>query len=192
MATDAQTTFAFPLLIEGPDLQEEERLEALFEAGCDAATFGSRDSIQYADFDREASSLAEAIGSAIRDIQAAVPEARVVRVEPEEFVSMKAIADRTGFTKEYIRLLAEGKRGPGGFPAVVRWVDAKTRLWLWSDVAEWFETRIGKPVTVTCEAHAVAAFNGTLEVRRHVPRRCVRSVPKLRSSSEETKNFARC
>jgi hypothetical protein len=169
-ATETPTTYAFTLLIEGPDLQDEERLEALFEAGCDDATFGSRDSIQYGDFDREAPSLAEAIRSAIGDVQAAVPEARVVRVEPEEFVSMKAVADRTGLTKEYVRLLAEGKRGPGGFPAVVRWVDAKTRLWMWSDVAEWFETRLGKHVTVTGETHAVAAFNGILEVRRHAPR----------------------
>ncbi len=170
MATETQTTFSFTLLIDGPDLRAENRLEALFEAGCDDATFGSRDSIQFADFDREAPSQVRAIVSAIRAIQSAVPEAVVVRVEPEDLVSMKAIADRTGFSKEYIRLLAAGERGPGGFPAVVRWVDSRTRVWHWTDVAEWVETRLGTQLDLAGDAHAIAAFNGILELRRHVSR----------------------
>jgi predicted DNA-binding transcriptional regulator AlpA len=162
-------THTFTLLIEGPDLQDEKRLDALFEAGCDDATFGSRDSVQYADFDREAASLAEAIHSAIRNITTAVPDARVIRVEPEEFVSLKAVADRTGLSKQYVQMLADGQRGPGGFPAPVRWVDAKTRLWLWADVAEWIQTRLGKDTVIVGEAHTIAAFNGLLGFRRHVP-----------------------
>lgn len=161
------TTFSFTLLIDGPDLQTDENMNALFEAGCDDALFGSRDGIQFADFDRDAQSFAEAIGSAIRDIKSAVPEAAILRVEPEEFVSQKAIADRTGLSKEYVRLLANGERSSGGFPAPVRWVDAKTRLWLWSDVAEWIEIHLGRKVERAHGVHTVAAFNGLLEVRRH-------------------------
>jgi hypothetical protein len=168
MSTQPQT-FAFTLLIDGPDLQDDDRLNALFEGGCDDATFGRRDSIQFADFDREAPSLAEAIHTAIRNIMSVVPEATVIRVEPEEFVSQQAIAERIGISKEYVRLLATGERGPGSFPSVVRWVDAKTRLWLWSDVAEWFEAKLGKSVSPKDSAHTVAAFNGLLEIRRHMP-----------------------
>ena len=53
--------YTFTLLIAGPDLQTDANLDALFEAGCDDATFGNRDRIQYADFNREAPNLAEAI-----------------------------------------------------------------------------------------------------------------------------------
>jgi predicted DNA-binding transcriptional regulator AlpA len=168
--TPETRTFTFTLLIEGPDLQDEDRLAALFEAGCDDATFGSRDSLQFADFDREASSLAEALRSAIRDIKSAVPEAHVVRVEPEEFVSLKAIADRVGFSKQYVQMLADGERGPGSFPSVVRWVDSKTRVWRWSDVADWVETRLGRPIAHAGDAHMVAVFNGLLEATHHVLR----------------------
>jgi hypothetical protein len=163
--------FTFTLLIDGPDLQSDENLEALFEAGCDDATIGSRDHIQYADFDREAATLAEAIASAIRDVQTAVPNARVLRVEPEEFVSLTAIAQRTERSREYIRLLAEGERGPGGFPSPVRWIDARTRVWRWGDVAEWFETSMGTtPPRGHVDIDVIVMFNSLLEARFHAGR----------------------
>lgn len=160
-------SFTYTLLIAGPDLQTDERLDALFEAGCGDATFGNREQIQYADFHREAPNLAEAISSAIRDIEGAVPGAMVFRVEPEELVSLTAIASRTSRSRESIRLLAAGARGPGGFPSPLSWVDAKTRVWRWTDVAEWFETRLGQPLALTEEADTIATFNGLLEARLH-------------------------
>jgi len=163
-------TFAFTLLVDGPDLQSEQNLDALFEAGCDDATFGSREHIQYADFHRQAPTLAQALSSAIRDVQAAVPGSRVLRVEPEEFVSLSAIATRTHRSREYVRLLAEGKRGPGGFPSAVRWIDARTRVWRWSDVAEWFETCMGKAPAPRTDVDVIVIFNGLLEAGRHVQR----------------------
>ncbi len=157
----------FTLLVENADLLAEENLDALFEIGCDDATFGERGSVCYADFDREAPSFAEAVISGIQEIESAVAEARVVRVEPEEFVSLSSIAKRTGRSRESIRLLAEGRRGPGGFPTPERWVDARTTVWHWAEVAEWFENRLGEHVARADEAHVVAAINGLLEARRH-------------------------
>jgi hypothetical protein len=46
------------------------------------------------------------------------------------------------------------------------WVDARTIVWNWSEVAEWFETRLGEQVARGNETHAVAALNGALETRR--------------------------
>ena len=158
----------FTLLVEGADLLAQEHIDALFEAGCDDALFGQRGSVYYADFDRESTTFAEAIVSAIRDIQRTIPDARVVRIEPDEFVSLSAIAKRTGRSRESIRLLAEGLRGPGGFPTPERWVDARTTVWHWTEVAEWFENRLGERVARGDETHAVAALNGVLEARRHV------------------------
>jgi len=158
----------FTLLVEGADLLAQEHVDALFEAGCDDALFGRRGPVYYADFDRESATFAEAVVSAIRDVQCAIPDARVVRIEPDEYVSLSAIARRAGRSRESIRLLAEGLRGPGGFPTPERWVDARTTVWHWTEVAEWFETRLGEQVARDDESHAVAALNGLLEARRHV------------------------
>ena len=59
----------FTLIVEGTDLQAEPTIDALFEAGCDDATVGRVDGVQYVDFDREAESLGEAIISAVRDVE---------------------------------------------------------------------------------------------------------------------------
>ncbi len=59
----------FTLIVEGIDLQAEPTIDALFEAGCDDATVGRVDGVQYIDFDREAESLGEAIISATRDVE---------------------------------------------------------------------------------------------------------------------------
>ena len=59
----------FTLIVEGIDLQAEPTIDALFEDGCDDATVGRVDGVQYVDFDREAESLGEAIISAVRDVE---------------------------------------------------------------------------------------------------------------------------
>jgi hypothetical protein len=41
---------------------------------------------------------------------------RVMRVEPDDIVTMAEIADRSDRTRESVRLLIAGQRGPGGFP----------------------------------------------------------------------------
>lgn len=73
-------TFTFTLIVDGPDLLADERLRALDEAGCDDALTGRTEGLQYLDFDREASSLEEAVTSAVADIEGAVEGAKVVRL----------------------------------------------------------------------------------------------------------------
>ena len=68
----------FSLILTG-SLEAEATLDALFEAGCDDATFGQVDGVSYADFVREAPSFAEAEHSAIEQVKS-VPGLRVVRV----------------------------------------------------------------------------------------------------------------
>ena len=54
----------FTLIVDGPDVQEEALIEALFEAGCDDGLVGRSEGVQYIEFDREAPDLevAYAIG----------------------------------------------------------------------------------------------------------------------------------
>lgn len=157
----------FTLLLQGPDVTERPVVDALFEAGCADALFGRRDLVQFADFDREAPDLATAIVTAIEQVES-LPGIRVLRVEPEDLVSASAIARRTGRTRESVRLLIEGRRGPGGFPAPASWVDAKTRLWHWSDVASWFMEKLGQRVDDLDDAQLVAALNAALETRNRL------------------------
>jgi len=162
---------SFTLFFSGVDVLSDEHLDALFEAGCDDASFGSRDGAQYGAFDREAESFSEALAGALHDVSSAVEGVVVVRIEPDELVTMAAIAERSGLSREYIRLLAGRLRGPGGFPAPVAYADHKTRLWHWPDVARWLGEHGKGKVEVDVEAaDLVAAMNAAFDLREHVCR----------------------
>lgn len=77
------TLFSFTLAIAGAEIFTDEALDALYEAGCSDATFGVSDGVQTGEFDREAADFAEAVASAIKAVEAAVPGALVVDVHRE-------------------------------------------------------------------------------------------------------------
>jgi hypothetical protein len=81
------THFSFTLTIEGADVMSDAAQDALFEAGCNDATFGVSDHLQTAEFDREAADFAEAVASAIKAVETAVPGARVVEIHREHDVA---------------------------------------------------------------------------------------------------------
>jgi hypothetical protein len=85
-------------------------------------------------FDRTAKSLAEALVSGLHDVEAA--GLAVGSVRSEDLVTLKEIAARTGRTYESVRLLAAGKRGPGGFPGPMS--SAGWTLYSWAQVCHWF------------------------------------------------------
>ena len=167
------TIHRFTLIVEGADLQSPESQEALYEAGCDDATFGLVDGVHYAEFDREAGSYGQALASAMADIREAVPGARITHVEPDELVTMAEIAERLGRSRESIRLLVAGERGPGDFPAPISHIRTRSRLWRWPDVLRWFATRYedeyGKRlVEVPDESHITAMVNGYLTYKKYL------------------------
>jgi hypothetical protein len=167
-STTKPATHSFTLFFNGADVLDDEQFDALYDAGCDDALFGVRDGAQYGAFDREANSFSEALASAIGDVTSAVPGLQVVRIEPDELVTMAAIAERSGLSREYIRLLSSNQRGPGGFPAPVTYADHKTRLWHWPDIAHWLTEH--QKAKVDLDAHAadlVAAMNAAFDLREH-------------------------
>jgi hypothetical protein len=132
--------FEFTLIfeLEGNDLTDDV-LESFYEAGAADATIGRSSGVFFAGFSRAAEDLLEAVISAIQTIEGAGVGATVVRVEPDDLVTIADIARRTGRTNESIRLLIHGDRGPGGFPAPsTRIGSGRSRVWRWADVAEWF------------------------------------------------------
>lgn len=161
------STHEFTLIVEGPDLQDELLVDVLFEAGLDDATIGRLGSIQYLDFDREAESLADAVFSATNQLESTVPNARVVHLEPDDLVTMSEIAERVGRTRESIRLLISGARGPGGFPAPATHFRSRQRMWRWQEVAIWFADKLAEPQVVGDPGRGqfITAFNAGLRWR---------------------------
>ncbi|HEU5117307.1 MAG TPA: hypothetical protein VFT74_11640 [Isosphaeraceae bacterium] len=85
MATATQQVHRFSLPLSGIDNLSDAELDRLYEAGCDDATIGCTAGEWSAEFDREAPSLAEAVLSAVRDVEAARVEGLAVEgVKPDE------------------------------------------------------------------------------------------------------------
>lgn len=157
------STFQFTLIVDGPDLQEQPLIDRLFEVGCDDATIGSSDGVQYVDFDREAGALDDAILSAIDDLEK-LEGVEVIRIADAGLASLADIAARAGRTRESVRLLVSGTRGPGKFPKPVTDPHNRHRLWRWSEVASWFKAHRGEFLAVADEQCA-AMYNAALEIR---------------------------
>lgn len=79
--------YRFTLTIQGADVLTESAQEALYEARCSDATFGTGNGVQTAEFDRKAADFSEAVASAIRAIEGAVEGAKVVDIHREEDVA---------------------------------------------------------------------------------------------------------
>ncbi len=156
------TEYGFILKLSG---DVEAKLDELFEAGCDDASFGSVDGVWHAAFDRESTSLEEAIASAIADVSS-VEGVEVERVEPDDIVTISEIAERLGRSRESIRLLVSGQRGDGDFPAPFSHSRDRNKLWHWFEVAEWAENK-GIPFRAVSgqAARSITAINSALDLK---------------------------
>jgi hypothetical protein len=157
----------FTFILGPEEILTEEASDRLYEQ-FDDVLIGGRNGQAFIEYDREAPSLVDAVIAALHDLERTTGF-RVLRVEPDELVSLSAIAARVGRSVESIRLLSEGKRGPGGFPAPVAHIDAKTRLWDWSAVCAWWNENIGDAGPVARGAQFLAALNDILDARARKP-----------------------
>lgn len=128
------TAYEFVLKLNR-ELSDDE-LEALYAAGLDDAGIETGSLGALADFTREAPSLAEAIASAVRDIEK-VPGLRAIGVQCDNMVTAADIGRRAGVSREAVRLWATGQRGPGGFPKPVLITTGGEKVWDWPQVAHW-------------------------------------------------------
>ncbi|MEV0950887.1 hypothetical protein [Promicromonospora sp. NPDC050249] len=85
----------------------------------------------------DAADFATAVTSTVQQIEAF--GVFVVGLQTDDLISIKEIATRTGRTRESVRLLAAGKRGPGGFPSPVS--PEPWALYSWTEVGGWFSER---------------------------------------------------
>ncbi len=158
-------TFTLRFLSPIEDLDELSIL--LYDRMADASLSGpDEDGSFLLEFDRRASSLPRALTSAVKELLKVLPQAQILRVEEDDLATMADIAKRSGRTPESVRLLVNGKRGPGGFPPAAGRLDARTRVWRWADAAEWFAEALGEPLAETEDSAFLQAFDDALELRR--------------------------
>ena len=79
---------------------------------CSASATALRD----AAFDRQAASFSAALASAIAAVTSAVDGLIIVHLEPDELVTMAAIAERANLSRESIRLLRGDSRDGAAAP----------------------------------------------------------------------------
>jgi hypothetical protein len=162
-------TYTFTLEMSGASVQNREIEDALFEAGCDDATLVSQNGVLFLDFDREAESLTAAITSAIAAVERSPVGLRVVRVLPDDFVSISEIARRVKRTRQSVQQLAAGTRGPGDFPPPVSHIKGYSPLWRWSDVLKWwskaFQDAQSEPEHERIDT--IGGVNAVLDMRRY-------------------------
>lgn len=130
-------TYTFTLVLEGSQRIDDDIADKLFDSGCMDALIGGRYGVDTIEFDREANSFREAITSAKLDVEHADQRLWVCRVEPSDLVTMAEIGRRSERTRENIRQMVIGERGPKNFPRPVSGVLSKSPLWSWAQVAEW-------------------------------------------------------
>lgn len=157
--------FSFTLALDASGLNDSQ-IDALYSTASDA-TASERNERAYVGLDREAPDFATAVVSAIEDVERALPDVRVLAVEPEDLVSQSDIAQRRGRSRESISQLVKGERGPGTFPQP-RYFVADRALWRWRDVQKWFDAYEGRQPRIHHDAF-IDAVNAVLAVRHSQP-----------------------
>ncbi|MDR1266290.1 MAG: hypothetical protein LBK42_12240 [Propionibacteriaceae bacterium] len=115
-------------------------VDTMFEAGLDdCLPVSSPDGRGELMVSRRADSLTQAILGVVADLSKAAFKA--TGIESEDLVNLSVIARRTGRTRASLSLLAQGKRGPGGFPAPA--AGGSRPLYSWAAVREWFRAHYG-------------------------------------------------
>jgi hypothetical protein len=154
-------TFAFSATVTGLDLDNVERLDALFTDAF-ALVPGEIDGVASVSVEIAATSGEDALKTVTGHLARVAPELRVLRVD-EDLVNIPEIALRLDLSREAVRLLASGARGDGDFP-LHRTIVGQQKLWTWAGIHAWalVHRRLSEddphPLDTTC----VDWFNGQL------------------------------
>jgi hypothetical protein len=158
-----KSTMTFILILKNVDDTTQNLEDNLYEAGCDDALINYRSGTVYLEFDREASSLEDAVISAIKDVNSSGAE--VASVAPENLVTEAEIAKRLNSNRQSVSLWIKGERRKS-FPHPVMRLSEKSPLWKWSEVVVWlYENKKIKDVSIVENAKFIANINAALEER---------------------------
>lgn len=132
----ARTKFA--LAVDGVDFDDDELIDKLIDALPNVhwkRAQGEVQAVVFVDGSSRATSAARHLAEVLR--AEVSPDVRIHVVQ--DLVSVSDIAQRTGFTRQYVRMLVTGDRGPGHFPRPLGAV-GKTGVWHWTPVSKWLRT----------------------------------------------------
>jgi hypothetical protein len=153
----------FTILVD--QLLTGEQLDALATRFLDLDVGRSmRKPVGHVYVDRRAPSLAEAIASAVRDVESV--GLRPMSVETDHAVTIAEIADRIGQSPETVRQWSTGERGKGGFPSPLD-PGRDSLYYRWSEVTAWLRERMALPIPDTDTVLAVA--NHVIRIRVLAP-----------------------
>lgn len=152
-------TYDIALVVEDLDL-DDETTDRLLCALPDAVPSVTDGHVTISACATGGSAVAAAM-SLISTLRTLFPTATILRVD-QDLVSIPDIAQRTGRNRESIRLLADGKRGPGNFPRPVGVVGDAIRVWPWAQVVTWFRDNLGEDPLDGVEEHLLEPDDVTI------------------------------
>jgi len=158
-------TFNVTLVIEDLELSDDN-LDRLFDALPDAvpADIAGLVTVESPVDADTAEGAAFALIDTITDL---FPEALPCRLD-QDLVAIPDIASRADRSRESVRLLVDGKRGPGSFPPPVGTVGDGIRVWPWAVVVDWFAEALGEEIDDPGIPPQVASVvDACLAARRH-------------------------
>lgn len=165
MQNKKSKTYSFTLVLKNVDEDTLNLEDSLYEAGCDDAIVNYRNGAVYLEFDRDSTSIEEAVMTAIKDIRSASIEIEVASVSPSNFVTESEMAKRLGVSRQTVSLWIKGKRRRE-FPHPIMGLSEKSPLWDWSAVAQWLlKNEIIDDKELVSSAIFFANINGALEER---------------------------
>lgn len=129
--------FTLKFSLQGASLDPHDYVDALFESGCDDALIGSgTGGIIALDFTREADSAADAVSSALQNVKAAIPHAKLIEASPD-LVGLTDIAAILGCSRQNIRQIMN--RHMDTFPSPVH-EGGKSAIWHLFPILDWAKT----------------------------------------------------
>jgi predicted DNA-binding transcriptional regulator AlpA len=150
------------------DADFDEIVERLGEAGCDDALVGVGQPGRIAlEFTREAASAEAALVSALANVKAAIPTAKLIEAAPD-FVGLTDAAQAVGVTRQNMRKLMITHAT--SFPTPVH--EGSTTLWHLADILAWLQAKGSYTLEKTLVDVAATAMQVNLakEVRQVAPR----------------------
>ncbi len=127
--------FTLKFNLSDSSIEPDAYVERLEKEGCDDALIGVGQKKRIAlQFNREAETALEAVISAIKAVERAIPDAKLIEATPD-IVGLSDIAEVLNFSRQNMRKLM--LNNITSFPAPIH--EGKVSLWHLSNVLTWFK-----------------------------------------------------
>ncbi|OGO92835.1 MAG: hypothetical protein A3F10_04630 [Coxiella sp. RIFCSPHIGHO2_12_FULL_42_15] len=181
-----QQRHEFTLVLKNVDESTSNLEDSLYEAGCDDALINFRNGAVYLDFNREATTLEEAVLNAIKDVESSSIGAIVATVAPEDLVTESEVAKRLHVKRQAVSLWMKGeRRKTHSFPKPIMKLGDRSPLWKWCEIVEWlYQNRLIEEKKLLENATFLENINSILADRNAIDRKSRQSLlKKFKNSS---------